>query len=153
MTPTALKCMREIQPFSLNISTASNTVITQRYPNLSRVDQFVAQQPYALIGLQLSSSLSDNYTALAYLYGVSVLVGQNVDTAAFTQNMRALISHFNITVEIGQSQDTWVGFDDSGILIPSGSVIGLFAFRPADVPGEVWRISATCSLYLAPIQP
>lgn len=146
---------RCVQPISLRtlLGTFSGSAAAV-YPNAVQIAQIAFQVSYALVGLQLSSSIVAFGTRNA---GIFVVVGQTPPNIAVSNSINSPISHItqpnSLTgppiVAIPTSKVTSLSFGAFALPIPANTPISLYAFMDATAGNNIFAI---CSLQLAAIQ-
>jgi len=121
------------------------------YPSLRLISTLQIPQPYALVGLQLSSSL--------VIYGANfggffIVIGQTLAQLSVSQALNSPMSHItqpnSLTgppaVAIPTSKVTSLSFGQFAYPLPAQTPISLYAFADATAGNDLF---AVCSLQLA----
>lgn len=142
-------CRHEVKPFTLAVNTTGNLVNTA-YPQLKKLAEMSFNINYALVGLQLTSSL----TAQTGQVGVYAIVGNGAENLAVSQVMGRVISHLsNVNTVAGlpgpATRVSSFAFGDYGMRVDAGTKLCLYGFSGNDAANILF---AEASFYLVEIK-
>lgn len=124
-------CFLGLTPYSLIVNTTGD-VVANSFPLVSRLATFTFDQNLGILGLQLSSTLTNTEDELM---GIFVLVGSVARAAqvGITNNVNQglWISHLsNLNAVTGfaspSSRSSTIGFGESGIHLQAGDPVSLY---------------------------
>lgn len=125
-------CFLGLTPYSL-ITNVDGTGVNSAFPLVTRLATFTFNQNLGILGLQLSSSITNVSTSLA---GIFVFVGSvaRAPIINITNNVNQglWLSHLtNLNAVVGfaspASRSTTIGFGESGIHLQAGDPVSIYA--------------------------
>lgn len=144
------KCYYGLVPYTLTVDLTGDDVASV-FPLLTKVASFKFDQPLGIMGLQLSSSLTN---VTAEMLGVFVMIGSGAaqDQITLTNSVNSgcwITQLTNLNAVPGfaspASRTTMVNFaNDTGIQLNSGDEIAIFACSDSDADN---LISACLNIY------
>lgn len=126
------KCFLGLTPYTLTMD-IDGSVVGSVFPEVQRVSTFTFTQNLGILGLQLSSSLTNTE---ADLMGVFVVIGSVAKAPVINitnnSNQGIWLTHLsNLNAVVGfaspSSRSTTIGFGESGIHLQAGDPVSLYA--------------------------
>lgn len=147
-----MNACRSIELFTLNavfgpLSFSPVTAATYGiFPQMARVDNIVFPVAYALIGLQIHTTLGYQPPVGAHAdhFGVSVVAGQAVEQLALSSSANSIITHMGYNAPF--DKDTWLPLEENAVVIPANTSVGMFGFGAGN-----FALASTCNLYMVKI--
>lgn len=137
-----------VRPFEIKTLAARyQPTVAVLYPQLKLITSRTFPVAYALIGVQLSSSLINYGTNLA---GILVVIGQTAAVLAVSPDLKQVTSHITQQnslvgppiVPIPTSKCTSDSFGLFAYPMPAGTPISLYAFADATVGNDLFAIAS-----------